>query len=436
MAEKFNPGFFLRSVLFSYVNRIVLLVLGLAYVLLVANTLGPKLFGVYSYVLDFFGTVLLVLGMETFSDVLRVFLPKNRSAEFVKKIAFMQTGVALVIAAVVFWQGSFLSDFLAAGSGIPFEWVAVVVLGIPVSSLVYSVAVGNRQFGKLIMLSIVENASNVILALVLMQLMPDALLAVFMARAVSLGLLGLAGAWLLTGSLTEAPPSGTIVAKYGFQSWQTTLFKKIGDQAILIYVGIFVSAAALGFFYLLKKISLYIIEIPINAANEALLPFATGSGDLSFTEKLVSKNVKFYLVFSVLMALVLLLVTPILVAILFPSYSGGIFLVPLFALYYALSFDYPLGTFFRAVNKPKIQTVAFFYSAIASITVGYLLISRFLAEGLLLTMIFSRVLNIAVSVAFIRKSGYKIEFIPRKGDLVFFWELGISTVKKGIQKIR
>ncbi|MBU0635783.1 hypothetical protein KKE06_02040, partial [Candidatus Micrarchaeota archaeon] len=166
------------------------------------------------------------------------------------------------------------------------------------------------------------------------------------------------------------------------------------------------------------------IETPLNSINEAVLPFASKtSDDVSLTEHLISRSIKFYLIFSVALAVVLLVLAPVVINLFFPLFSSGLELVPLFALYYALSFDFPMGTFFRVINKPRVLTITYISSAVVSLVPGYFLISHFLIQGLLATMVIARILGIMISIFFIRKSRYRIEFIPRNEDLAFFWLL-------------
>lgn len=433
VAEKFNSSFFLRSIALSYANRLVLLVLGLAYIILVANALGPETFGVYSYLLDLAGTVLFLLGMESFSEVLRVFIPKTSSRRLVKTIVLAQFAIALALAAGILLFSEPLSQLLERGSGIPFGLLGLTVLLLPISSISYAIAAGNRQFGKLMLLSVVESLSDLVLAGVFVFGLGMGINGVFIARIVSLVLMGIAGIVWLNSGLTDAPVSRPAVFSYAKQSWLTTVFKKIGLQANLIYTGLFVSASALGFFYLLSKISTYIIDIPVSAINEALLPFASQSGDnKSFTENLISKNVKLSMIFSVATSALLLLCAPFLVVWFFPAFSNALVLVPLFVGYYILSYDYPLASFFRAINRPDVLTITHLVSAVNSITVGYFLISQFFVEGLLVTMIIGRLQSQLIFVYYIRKNGYKIEFVPRKKDFFYFAALARRFFKEGM----
>lgn len=431
MAESFNSVFFLRSVALSYANRLVLLVLGLAYVVLIANALGPETFGIYSYLLDLAGTALFLLGMESFSEVLRVFIPKTSSRRLVKTIVMAQFGIALALSACIFLFSGFLSQVLERGSNVPFELLGITVFFLPISTILYAIAAGNRQFGKLMLLSLVESLSELVLAAVLVLGFGMGLTGVFIARIVSLVLMGVAGLMWLNQGLQGSTVDKPAVFSYAKQSWVTSLFKKIGLQANLVYTGLFVSASALGFFYLLSKISSYIIDIPVSAINEALLPFASQSGDnKAFTETLISKNVKLSMIFSVFTSILLLIFAPFLVHWFFPAFSNALVLVPLFAGYYILSYDYPLASFFRAINRPDVLTITHFVSAANSIVLGYFLISQFFVEGLLATMIIGRLQSQLIFVYFIRKNGYKIEFRPRMRDFFYFATLAKRFFKK------
>ncbi len=435
----FNYKHFLNSVVFSYLTKIALLALGFAYVVLLANQLGPEKFGLFSYLLDFAGAILALLGMEAFSEVLRVFIPKTSSKELIRKIVWAQLIIAFIIGTVFFVFSGQIHDFIGRGNPGLIQLLALTILFIPVSSIVHAIVIGNRQFGKLLALTIIENASNVGLAIFFVFFLKMGIEGAIWARVSSLALLGIAGFLVLRKSSDDTGESKANiqqVKEYSVQTFITTIFKKISLQAQLIWIGLFVSAQAMGFFYLLQKISIYFIETPAMAINEVLLPFASRTGDnKAFTENLVSKSVKLYMILSIAMAILLLVAAPILVRFFFPSFLNGLELVPLFALYYAMSFDYPLGTLFRAINQPRVLTITYIVSALNSLTIGYFLISRFFVQGLLATMIIGRVLSLAIFVFFVRKSGYQIEFFPRKKDLAYFWVLAVQIIRKIIGKI-
>jgi hypothetical protein len=205
-------------------------------------------------------------------------------------------------------------------------------------------------------------------------------------------------------------------------------------QANLVYIGLFVSPAALGIFYLLQKISNYSINIPISAINETQLPFVCKeSGNRTRVESLTSKSVKAYIIFSSFTSLFFLVVAYPVLTLFFPQFVGELALIPLFALYYLFYIDYSLGTFYRAINRPQVITWTSMANMVFTVVAGYFLIQQLSVIGIMLVMMVNRLVGLYIFVGQIKPSGYSIEFIPRMEDVRFI----LGVLKKTVsQKIR
>jgi len=70
---------FVKSGLFSYGNKLVLLLTGLTYTYLIANALEPELYGSIMYLLAFVGNLVYLFGTEMGTNVITVFTPKFKS---------------------------------------------------------------------------------------------------------------------------------------------------------------------------------------------------------------------------------------------------------------------------------------------------------------------------------------------------------------------
>lgn len=433
MEKSFDTSHFLKSVFFSYLHKLSLLLLGFLYVFFLANHLGPEQFGVFSYLMDLAGAILFLLGTETFSELLRVFIPKTNARSLVRKVILFQIGIALLLAAVFFLFSDWITAWIGRGDATLVRWLAVVFVFIPISPIVYAIVSGNRQFGKLLILTVIEHLTTLVLTVLLVYSFGFGLLGAFWARIISLGILAVSSFWMLRTSVwdeNQDRDTGHMIRSYSFQSFITGILKRIIPQAHLFFVGLFVSIEAMGFFYLLQKITSYFIEIPVNAVNEVLLPFANLEKNPERMEQLFSKSIKFYILFSFVAAGALLVLAQPILHYLFPAFEDALFLLPLFLVYYLFSFDYPLSTFFRTINKPQVITTGYFFSSVASLTVSFFLIAQLKVEGLLLAMIFIRILNTGVLLHALRKEGYSVEMVPRVSDLKFFGNLIRALVDK------
>lgn len=425
---------FIRSIIFSYLNKIALLVLGLAYLFVLANALGPASFGKYSYIMEFAGSILALLGLETVAEILMVFIPKTNSGQLVKRLLIIQAFVALGIAALLILFSSTVVDWVREGDHQLAGWLALVMVLLPISTITGSIASGNRQFGKLFLLSLIENIGNLFFALVFVVFFQGGLVGAITARAATLIVLGFFSVGLLFHKYDKEPLSNeqkkTIVF-YSKQSFVTSVFKKMVVQSNLVLLGTFVSAAALGLFYIVQKISRYLLEIPILAINDVLLPFASNEKSLEKIEKLVSKNAKFYVILSTIFSSLLAVLGPLVVSSLFPAYGESALLFLLFGIYYVFLIDVSLTTFFRAINRPQVLTFMNAIVLVNTVAVGYFLIPRFAAVGYLITLILNRIVALLVLFLEIQKRQYKIEFVPTRKDLVEFWRIFRNIVAAG-----
>jgi len=431
-----NADEFVKNSAFSYAAKAISILLGFLYLFVVANSLGPEEYGNLAFMMDFLATGALVLGFNALAETLVVFIPKTMSRKLsgtFLKIGFLISALLSVLAYIfpetVVW---------IAQKGTPelVQLVVAVVFLNVVSTLIISILTGTKNFGKILQLAFTENILNLGLASLFLFYFNGGVIEVVYAKMISLLSIIVIG-WIFYRKLplSDADVSWGEIKKFGFLSAALGFVRRGSTQIILVFVGWFIEQGKLGFYYLMLKISTYFVELPITSLNNVLLPtISAQEKDPEKMQRTVSLSVKFYLLVSALFSLILVLIGPLFVALIFPGYSEGIYLLPLFAVYFLMGFDISLGTFYRAIKRIDIILKSSSIAAIPTIISGYFLLQEFSVAGLVIALILNRGIQVIYFYLDIRKHGYKIQFIPNAKDIKFFYSIASESAKKAVNK--
>jgi len=428
----FYLGNFFRNAVFSYGYRFASVLFGLLYFFIVANSLGPEQYGVLAFMLDFLGTATLLLGFNALYEVLNIFVPKQRSKQVVNFLLLIGSiGAALFSLAILFFPEVVLY-FTNQGTIELVKAISAVIFFSTISALFVNLFTGTKNFGKILKMGVIENIVNLFFVSLFLFFLNGGIMEVVYAKTISIFVSTIIGLYYFKKiSLLDSKADWKPIRKFAFFSILAGIVKRTSTQMLLIFIGLFIDPIKMGFYYALQKMGTYFIDLPLNSLNVVLLPtISEHENDIEKLQKLVSYSIKFYVVSSIIFSLALLIFSPILLLEFFPKYSQSISLVPLFAAFFVLTFDMPLGTFYRAINRNYIILYSNLLQLFITMFFGFFFVKNFGVEGVLILMVLNRIVSLVYQFIYLWFKNYKIEFWPRPKDIIFFFKTIMQTIFK------
>ncbi len=420
----------LRNSLLAYGNRLFTIGASFLYVLIVANHLGPEKYGLLSFLLDFFAGGIMIFGFSALSETLVIFMPKGKSAKFASGLlrhgmifaGFISLAILLFAGNIAFWLGQGTPELVRI--------VALVTFLTVPSTLIASFLNGTKNFGKILKLGIAETSLNLVLSAVALFAFNGGIAEILYAKTISLLAATLLG-WRYYGATKLEPtkPPWGEAAKFFANSAALGFLRRLSSQATLFFMTALVNPALFGLYYLLLKISTYPVDLPVASLNDVLLPVTSEhANDREKLNKIISKSIKLYIVASVLFSTALLLAGEFMLKVFFPKYAAAATLIPLFAAYYLMTFDIPLGTFYRVINGNDVLVKSNILVVAATFFPGYWLIAVHGLHGVVMVLIATRLVQLLYLYADMRLNNYGVEFVPRISDLRYFFEAARTAV--------
>ncbi|MCX6802064.1 MAG: oligosaccharide flippase family protein [Candidatus Diapherotrites archaeon] len=423
---------FLKSGIFSYSSKMALLVFGFLYTLIIANLLGPEEYGLAMFVLAFIGNTVFLFGVDALADLLVVFTPKYKSKKLFLKILGIVYAVFFCIFLVFFFFNSQIASFFNKGSASLYWQASFLFLFMPTTLLLEAFFKGMKRFGKVLKALILESFTNLFFAVVFVLFLKQGISGLILAKILSVSASAAFYAFQISRSKFEEKEVKQGEAKKYFKNIIVSSFlKKMNYQAMLLYMGMFISSSLLGIYYIAEKIVLYAMQMPIETLSDTLLPFASEkAGDRNALNRLVSLNIKLSLLFGVLFGACILLFGRIFLQLFFPQYLEAYWLMPFFVAVFLEANVQLLGDAYKSINRADVLVKSFMLVFSFTLVGGYFLISILSVTGLLLLRIFTNIIIWLYLYFGQGKAGLKIEVIPRKKDIIFFFRLG----KEGFRK--
>jgi len=294
----------------------------------------------------------------------------------------------------------------------------------PFSLIFYSLFAGFKSFGKILKISTIEHILNIFLAIVLVVYLGSGVAGIILAKFLSLvAMLGISLYYYRRLPFTDQKIDVIAVKRYCKNTTIVIFANKAKVQTLLVYMALFIAQKNLGFYYIVEKISKYIIEIPMNAISEVLLPFASDiANDKKKLGKFISLNLKLTLIMGVIFGLALVFFGgPVLIYI-FPAYADGYYLIPFFALFLLGTIMIkPIAIAYRSINRMDVVARMNSFNVPLTISIGYFLVLNYGLIGLLTTQIISNVVGFLYIYSKSKSVDLEIELIPRKKDIVLFY---------------
>ena len=435
MAEKSVFESVLRDTLLVYATNGVMLATGILYTFLIANSLGPKDYGIVNYIMSFLITALNLIGMYTVLKITTIFTAKKKSKKlfwFLVKANYLLAG--LIILFTLLFPEMLVNYF---GKGTPELWVTALLLValMPGTMIFHSLLIGFKKFKSMLFISIAENIVNLTFAVYFVLILQQGMLGVIYARAVSLfAALALSLIYYRKLKFEEKEFDKGELKEFVVGSVPTNWIREGLNMLLIFFLGM-LSAPMLGVYYLVEKFVNYFVKIPIDGLVEVMLPYAAEKhDDLESLNKYTSISLKFFLLFSVIFGVAFIIIGNLFIDVLFPDFRPGPFLFLLFAvlnLFWVLN---AFGITLRVLNKTKMLAFALFIEGVGFTFPALILVPVMGIEGLLISLIIGRTLRLAYFLMFQHKVGLHAQLIPRPKDIIYFYNIGTGIIKKRLKK--
>ncbi|MEM0360269.1 MAG: oligosaccharide flippase family protein [Candidatus Diapherotrites archaeon] len=413
---------FLKSGVFSYSAKAAMLAMGLIYTYLIANALGPAEYGKAMFVLAFIGNLVFLFGTEVFGNALTVFTPQCGSKVLFSRFAKILFFGFLVLFAFFYFCSQAILEIIGRGDATLFQYSSLLFLVFPFFLLFEALFKGIKSFGKVLKVSLIEGIANLILATLFVIVLRQGASGTISAKIISVAIAAIAYFYFFRQCRFEEKriDSGQ-VNKYLKNTFAMSVFKKLNSQAVLFYMGLFLPATTIGFYYIAEKIATYAIEMPTSALSEAMLPFASGKAtDKKALSRLASLSIKFSLLLGAFLGLLALFAGRFLLLSFFPEFVEAYSLLPFFLLLFMGSSINFLTNTYRSINRADILAKSMLLMLAVTLLTGYPLAFVYGVYGL----IFSQIIAVVAAFSFLyvkqKSMGLEIEVLPRPKDIRFF----------------
>src|SRR3989338_5262889 len=183
MAEKSVFESVLRDTLLVYATNGVMLATGILYTFLIANSLGPKDYGIVNYIMSFLITALNLIGMYTVLKITTIFTAKKKSKKlfwFLVKANYLLAGL-IILFTLLFPE--MLVNYFGKGTGELWVTALLLVALMPGTMIFHSLLIGFKKFKSMLFISIAENIINLTFAVYFVLILQQGMLGVIYARS-------------------------------------------------------------------------------------------------------------------------------------------------------------------------------------------------------------------------------------------------------------
>ena len=418
---------FVRLSGFQYSAQIITIFSAMLYSFVAANFLGPEKYGLVYYLMGFLAGLPFIFGFETVYDVLKFFLARYKSVELLKKII----PVAIVFLLVFTFLSIVFSDFVVSFAGKGTKELVIlfsaVIFFVPLVSVVESIFIGFKQFGKVLLLVAVQQVLGLVLLLVFLFIFHLDYMSLFYSTICSIIItLFVSIIFMRKIKFLFTPVPKIEFNSYFLQAWISNVIKGVLIQVELWVFGLTLPLAGFGIFYLIRKLAIYLFELPQIALSEVVFPFLSEEKD---DEKIVlytSKVIKFQVLLGAVIGIFAIIFIPLVLPIFFPAFASGVVIFPLFVFGYALYFGAPLSRLLKATNNNNLLSLFFAFYIVLIVILGFVLIPAYGIFGAAIALLLTKILSGFFLYFICRYLGYKIGIIPNKEDIKFF----VSSMKK------
>jgi O-antigen/teichoic acid export membrane protein len=423
---------FIKNIIFSYSNKITLILSTFAYTYLIANFLGPEKYGIFNYYVTFTTGLLGIFGVAFLQNIISIFTPQYKSEKLFKKIRLLQLGLVILVFAFLFIFSQKIDTFLDKENYIFLKYTAFLLLVFPFYELYKYLFQGFKRFGKVLKTDATLNSSNLILAFLLVVVLNQGIFGALYAKILSV-VIGLLFFIYYYKSLQfqDKKVDYSRIKRFGKYAVPNSIARRISGQTYLVLLGYFIGGEKLGFYYIAEKITTAAMGLVTSSFQDVLQPYlGERYRDKRAIGKYTSINIKFMLLLNIAIGIFLTFPGKLFLGLFFPEYIEAYKYIPLFALLYIIRSLSLIMPVYSMINRVEFLLISNILGFLSMVIVGITLMPIFDVYGAILAMIANALVFVSLLFYSLRRVGVEIEVIPRKEDLALFYDI----LKKGIKK--
>lgn len=416
---------FAKSVVFSYSTKILLLVSGVIYTYLIANYLGPSGYGIVSYYIALITSIINVAGIYFLQSLFNIFIPRSRSKYFFMRVLKWQYCLAGILFILVFVFSEEIAVFLHKEEFLFLKYAAFLLLLLPLYDSFVFLFRGFKFFGKVLKTEIVVSFMNLCFAFFLVVVLSFGMYGVIYARIISL----VAGILLFACFFRHLHFWNRVVDMeevkiYSYGAFFVTLFRSLSAFSFTVFVGMFLSPATLGMFYIAQKFVGYIVSSFHSAMSEAVVPFVVEDyKNKALLSRYLSYSVKLSIILSIFSVALLVFVGRPLLAFFLPEYLPAYNLIVLYAVVASLGFFAVLYSAYMGINRMDLLARIYFYDLIVVLVFSVLLVPIYGVSGAIFTLGMSSVVQLVFLLYYLKYLGLSVDIVIRPEDINYFLAL-------------
>ena len=416
---------FVKNSFYSYSTKFIPVVFSFVYTIVLANVLGANDYGLFVYLTALVVGFLNLFGSNLLNEIVTNFTAQSGSKKLFKTILGLQyVLVILVFLGLYFFGEGFLTG-LEGSTNYIFLLALVTLFLTPISTTMLALNKGIGKFDRIFVVSIFEHLVNLVFILLFVWYMELGIVGAFYSKFVSLAFSGLIYlAYLRKTHFANKPIEKKVVAKYGFFGALGEFLKQGLNQFEFIIIGIFISPAALGVYYIATKISNIVLGAPSSAFSDVLFPLNSSNfKDKKKIERYSSLSIKGTFITVLIFSILLMLIAYPVLAVLFPAYLTAVTLIPLIVIRQLVRSVGAVKLVLNSINKTGQRTIQRILVVPFGAVILILLVPSYGINGLIITQIIIELF--AISIAYIllwKYNNIKIDLVLRRRDIDYFYK--------------
>jgi O-antigen/teichoic acid export membrane protein len=421
MSEK---NAFIKNSFFSYLTKFIPIIFSFAYTIVLANMLGVRDYGLFIYLGALVIGFLNLFGANLLNEILTNFIAQTGSKKLFKIIMLAEYVLTTIIFLGILIFGNGFITGLDGSNYLILGLAAVLVFFNPLTTTFMCLNKGIGKFDRIFVATTAENFVNLVFIIIFIWGFNMGLPGAFFSKYISLLASGLIYMFYLRKTVFKNKPiQKKEIKRYGMFGAIGEVLKRALSQFELIMIGIFISPAILGLYYVAEKIASIALGAPSGAFSDVLFPLNSANyKDKKKITKYSSLSVKVsFLIVFIFSIILSILAYPVLL-VLFPAYVSALVFLPfLIILHYVKSFG-AIKLILNSINKTDQRTLQRGLTVAFGATMLIILIPTYQVVGLIVANILMEIFAITIAYILLRKyNGIKISLVPRKADLIYFF---------------
>ncbi|MFH1240045.1 MAG: oligosaccharide flippase family protein [Candidatus Diapherotrites archaeon] len=422
---------FAKNVIFEQNKKLIMAITGIIYTYIIANYLGPADYGLVIYFTAFM-VLLNFFGVSVIQSLIRVFIPKCKSKDLFFKILKWQYIIVLPVVAAVFFFAPVITEFI--GKDFPFllRWSAILALFTPLyTSLIYLFR-GFKLFGKAVKIESVMQIVVLLASILFVIVMGFGMVGVIYAQLFATIVCIILGIYYFRKiPFSNLTLESSEIKKFVKFRYPTAFIESGYQQFIILMMGIFITPAVLGYFYLAEKIYGLFIGKTATTLGDVLHPYLMEKyKEKDVLGRFVSLGIKANFIVNSFFMIVMVITTQFLLTIFMPDFVPAGIIVLGFGLIALMHPVEMMNHIFVSINRMDLAFKERVITTIMKIVGVLLLMPWFTVTALIWAPAFNLWSEFVIFRKYSNFLNIKVQIIPRRKDISFFW----SIIKRGFKK--